>query len=85
MPSHEPVVGNLATVTHPIVGGKPGEVVAHVRDTTETSVGCAHTNTSVQAQVVVIGQGSDRASDAVRIEAWSIAEGRPPWVTESAE
>ena len=67
------------------MGGKAGEVVAHVRDTTETSMAYAHTNAPVQAQVIVIGQGSERASDTVTIEACSIAEGRPPWVTESAK
>jgi hypothetical protein len=55
MPLHEPVVGKLATVTHPIVGGKPGEVVVHVRDTTETSMAYAHTDAPVQTPVIVIG------------------------------
>jgi hypothetical protein len=77
MPSHDPLVGKLATVTHPIVGCKPGEVVAHVGGTTETSMASAHTNAPVQTQVIVVGQGSDRASDAVTIEACSIAGDRP--------
>jgi hypothetical protein len=60
-------------------------VVVHVRGTTETYTAYADTDVAVRTQVTVIGQRSGCGSDAVTIEACSVAEGQPPWATESAE
>jgi hypothetical protein len=67
----------LATVTHPIVGGKPSEVEVHIHGGTETYMAYADTNVAVQTQVMVIGQPSARASDAVMTEACFRTEARP--------
>ena len=60
MSADEPVVGKVATVTHPIRAGKPGEVVVHIRGGTETYMAYADTDLPEQAEVLVIAQRSAR-------------------------
>ena len=60
MSTDESVIGKLATVVHPIQGGKPGEVVVHIRGGTETYMAYSDTDLPEQAEVLVIGQRSAR-------------------------
>lgn len=60
MSADEAVIGKLATVTHPIRAGKPGEVVVHIRGGTETYMAYADTDVPEQAEVLVIAQRSAR-------------------------
>jgi membrane protein implicated in regulation of membrane protease activity len=60
MSQDEPVVGKLATVTHPIAPGRPGEVVVHIRGGTETYMAYADTDLPAATEVLVIGQRSAR-------------------------
>jgi membrane protein implicated in regulation of membrane protease activity len=60
MSRDEPVIGKLATVIHPILGGKPGEVVVHIRGGTETYMAYSDTDVPEQTEVLVIGQRSAR-------------------------
>jgi len=60
MTRDEPVIGKLAIVVHPIQGGKPGEVVVHIRGGTETYMAYSDTDLPEQAEVLVIGQRSAR-------------------------
>ncbi|MGH9055416.1 MAG: hypothetical protein ACRDYY_06055 [Acidimicrobiales bacterium] len=60
MSGDESVIGKLATVTYPIAGGKPGEVVVHIRGGTETYMAYCDADVPAQAQVVVIGRRSAR-------------------------
>jgi membrane protein implicated in regulation of membrane protease activity len=56
----ESVVGKLGVVTHPIVGGRPGEIVVHIRGGTETYMAYSDTNLPEQAEVLVIAKRSAR-------------------------
>jgi membrane protein implicated in regulation of membrane protease activity len=60
MSTDEPVVGKLATVTHAIRPGKPGEVVVHIRGGTETYMAYSDTDLPEQAEVLVVGKRSAR-------------------------
>jgi membrane protein implicated in regulation of membrane protease activity len=60
MSSDESVIGKLATVVHPIQGGKPGEVVVHIRGGTETYMAYSDTDLPEQAEVLIIGQRTAR-------------------------
>jgi hypothetical protein len=60
MSTDEPVIGKLATVTHAIRPGKPGEVVVHIRGGTEMYMAYADTDVPEHAEVLVIGQRSAR-------------------------
>jgi membrane protein implicated in regulation of membrane protease activity len=60
MSRDESVIGKLATVVHPIQGGKPGEVVVHIRGGTETYMAYSDTDLPEQTEVLVIGQRSAR-------------------------
>lgn len=60
MSGDESVIGKLATVTHGIVGGKPGEVVVHIRGGTETYMAFCDADIPAQTQVIVIGRLSAR-------------------------
>jgi membrane protein implicated in regulation of membrane protease activity len=60
MSADEPVVGKLATVVHPILAGKPGEVVVHIRGGTETYMAYSDTDLPEQAEVLVIAQRAAR-------------------------
>jgi len=62
----EPVVGKLGTVTHPIVPGKPGEVIVHIRGGTETYIAYADTELPLQSEVLVIAQRSSRTVEVTR-------------------
>jgi len=65
MSGDDPVVGKLGVVTHPIQGGKPGEVVVHIRGGTEIYVAYSETDLPEQAEVLVIGQRSARTVEVV--------------------
>ena len=56
----DPVVGKVATVTHPIQPDRPGEVVLHIRGGTETYIAVSDTDLPRNSQVLVIGQVSAR-------------------------
>ncbi|HEX9546943.1 MAG TPA: hypothetical protein VF942_06370 [Acidimicrobiales bacterium] len=60
MPADESVVGKLATVTHPIKAGKPGEVVVRIRGGTETYMAYSDTDLPAQTEVLVIAQRTAR-------------------------
>jgi membrane protein implicated in regulation of membrane protease activity len=60
MSRDEPVVGKLATVTHPISRGRPGEIVVHIRGGTETYMAYSDSDLPVETEVVVIAQRSAR-------------------------
>lgn len=60
MSGDEPVIGKLGTVIHPIVSGKPGEIVVHIRGGTETYIAYADTDVPERAEVLVIDQRSAR-------------------------
>jgi membrane protein implicated in regulation of membrane protease activity len=60
MATDEQVVGKLATVTHPILAGKPGEVVVRVRGGTEIYMAYSDVDLPAQTEVLVIGQRSAR-------------------------
>jgi membrane protein implicated in regulation of membrane protease activity len=60
MSADEPVVGKLATVTHPIQVGRPGEVVVHIRGGTETYMAYSDSDLPEQAEVLIIAQRSAR-------------------------
>jgi membrane protein implicated in regulation of membrane protease activity len=60
MPEDEPVIGKLGVVTHPIVAGRPGEIVVHIRGGTETYMAYADTDVPEQAEVLVIAKRSAR-------------------------
>jgi membrane protein implicated in regulation of membrane protease activity len=56
----EPVVGKVGTVTHPIVGGRAGEVVVRIRGGTETFIAYADADLPAKSEVLVIKQRSAR-------------------------
>lgn len=56
----DPVVGKVATVTHPIQPDRPGEVVLHIRGGTETYIAVSDTEVPRNAQVLVIAHVSAR-------------------------
>jgi membrane protein implicated in regulation of membrane protease activity len=58
--SDESVIGKLGIVTHPILAGRPGEIVVHIRGGTETFIAYADTDVAEQEEVLVIGQRSAR-------------------------
>jgi hypothetical protein len=60
MPSDDPVVGKLATVTHPIAPDRPGEVVVHIRGGTEIYMAVSDSSIERNAQVLVIEKKSAR-------------------------
>jgi hypothetical protein len=60
MSADEPVVGKVATVTHRIRVGRPGEVVVRIRGGTETYMAYADTDLPEQAEVLIIAQRSAR-------------------------
>jgi membrane protein implicated in regulation of membrane protease activity len=60
MSRDEPVVGKIGTVIHPIQGGKPGEIVVHIRGGTETYMAYSDTDLPEQSEVLVIAQRSAR-------------------------
>jgi hypothetical protein len=60
MSSDDPVVGKLGTVTHPIVPGRPGEIVVRIRGGTETYMAYADTELPLHAEVLVVAQRSAR-------------------------
>jgi membrane protein implicated in regulation of membrane protease activity len=60
MSTDEPVIGKLATVTHPIQPGKPGEVVVHIRGGTETYMAYADTDVPEHSEVLIIAHRSAR-------------------------
>lgn len=59
-PDDDPVVGKLATVTHPIRPDHPGEVVLRVRGGTEVYMAVSDTDLPRHAEVLVVGQLSAR-------------------------
>jgi membrane protein implicated in regulation of membrane protease activity len=65
MSGDDPVVGKLGVVTHPIQGGKPGEVVVHIRGGTEIYVAYSDTDLPEQAEVLVINKRSARTVEVV--------------------
>jgi membrane protein implicated in regulation of membrane protease activity len=65
MSGDDPVVGKLGVVTHPIQGGKPGEVVVHIRGGTEIYVAYSETDLPEQAEVLVINKRSARTVEVV--------------------
>ncbi len=60
MSTDEPVLGKLATVTHPITPGRPGEVIVHIRGGTETYIAYSDVELPRQAEVLVIAVRSAR-------------------------
>lgn len=56
----DPVVGKLATVTHPIEPDRPGEVVLHIRGGTEVYMAVADTEVPRNASVLIVGQVAAR-------------------------
>lgn len=60
MSTDEPIIGKLATVTHPIRDGKAGEVVVHIRGGTETYMAYSETDLSEQAEVLIIARRGAR-------------------------
>ena len=60
MSTDAPVLGKLATVTHPITPGRPGEVIVHIRGGTETYIAYADVELPLQAEVLVIAVRSAR-------------------------
>lgn len=60
MATDEQVIGKLATVTHPIHAGKPGEVIVRVRGGTEIFMAYSDADLPAQAEVLIIGQRSAR-------------------------
>lgn len=56
----DPVVGKVATVTHPIQPDRPGEVVLHIRGGTEIYMAVSDTDLPRNTQVLVIGRVSAR-------------------------
>ena len=60
MSEDEPVVGKIGTVTHPIRGGKPGEVVVRIRGGTETFMAYADVDLPAKSEVLVVKQRSAR-------------------------
>jgi hypothetical protein len=65
MSTDDPVVGKLGVVTHPIQGGKPGEVVVHIRGGTEIYVAYSDTDLPEQAEVLVINKRSARTVEVI--------------------
>ncbi len=65
MSGDDPVVGKLGIVTHPIRGGKPGEVVVHIRGGTEVFVAYSTSDLPEQSEVLVINQRSARTVEVV--------------------
>jgi hypothetical protein len=60
MVQDDPVIGKLGIVTHPIQGGRPGEIVVHIRGGTETYMAYSETDLPEQSEVLVIGKRSAR-------------------------
>jgi len=56
----DPVVGKLATVTHPIHPDRPGEVVLHIRGGTEVYMAVSDSDLPSQTEVLVVGHISAR-------------------------
>ncbi len=56
----DPVIGKLATVTHQIEGGRPGEVVLHIRGGTEVYMAVSDDDIRRGEQVLVIGHVAAR-------------------------
>jgi hypothetical protein len=65
MSADDPVVGKLGVVTHPIEGGKPGEVVVHIRGGTEIYVAYSDTDLPEQAEVLIINKRSARTVEVI--------------------
>lgn len=59
-PADEAVVGKVATVTHRIRPGRPGEVVVRIRGGTETYTAYADEELPVGSEVVVTSHLSAR-------------------------
>jgi membrane protein implicated in regulation of membrane protease activity len=68
MSADESVVGKLATVTHPIKAGKPGEVVVRIRGGTETYIAYSDTDLPAQTEVLVIAQRTARTIEVTPFE-----------------
>lgn len=60
MSTDDRIVGKLGTVTHPILPGKSGEIVVHIRGGTETYMAVSDTSVAEGTQVLVVGQRSAR-------------------------
>lgn len=58
--SDDPVLGKVATVTHPIGPDRPGEVVIHIRGGTEVYMALSDTEVAKNTEVLVIGHVSAR-------------------------
>jgi hypothetical protein len=56
----DPVIGKLATVTHPIGPDRPGEVVVHIRGGTEVYMAVSDTDLARNTEVLVVGHVSAR-------------------------
>ncbi|HET6963770.1 MAG TPA: hypothetical protein VFH58_03295 [Acidimicrobiales bacterium] len=56
----DPVVGKLATVTHPIHPDRPGEVVLRIRGGTEVYMAVSDEELARGAEVLVVGHVSAR-------------------------
>jgi hypothetical protein len=56
----DPVVGKLATVTHPIGPDRPGEVVLHIRGGTEVYMAVSDSELPRNTPVLVVGQVAAR-------------------------
>ena len=69
MSGDDPIIGKLGTVTHPIVAGRPGEVVVHIRGGTETYIAYSDTDLPAQSEVLVVGQRSARTLEVTPFEA----------------
>jgi membrane protein implicated in regulation of membrane protease activity len=61
----DPVVGKLASVTHPIAPDRPGEVVIHIRGGTEVYMAVSDTDLAKGAEVLVVGQQSARTVEVI--------------------
>ena len=56
----DPIVGKLGVVTHPIKGGRPGEIVVHIRGGTETYMAYSDTDLPEKTEVLVVAKRSNR-------------------------
>jgi membrane protein implicated in regulation of membrane protease activity len=66
MQGDDPVVGKLGTVTHPIVAGRPGEIVVRIRGGTETYMAVADEDLPAKTEVLVLAKLSNRTVEVTR-------------------